>query len=90
MSELRELNNEETQLAYDYIEYANILVKNLILYDVSPRFSLSKIRLRSVKAEKRKFAISIIDLTEQVKNLKLMVIQLYFFSFGISFFLNEG
>lgn len=31
MSELRELNNDETQLAYDYIEYANILVKNLII-----------------------------------------------------------
>ena len=35
MSELKELNNEETQLAYDYIEYANILVKNLILHGVS-------------------------------------------------------
>jgi dsDNA-specific endonuclease/ATPase MutS2 len=35
MSELKELNQEETQLAYDYIEYANILVKNLILYSVS-------------------------------------------------------
>lgn len=34
MSELKELNQEETQLAYDYIEYANILVKNLILHGV--------------------------------------------------------
>lgn len=34
MSELKEIDNEETQLAYDYIEYANILVKNLILYGV--------------------------------------------------------
>lgn len=29
MNELKELNHDETQLAYDYIEYANILVKNL-------------------------------------------------------------
>lgn len=90
MSELKELNNNETQLAYDYIEYSNILVKNLILYGVSPRFSITKIRLRSVKAEKRKFGISVIDLTDEVKYLRLMVVQLYFFSFGISYLLNEG
>jgi len=60
------------------------------LYGVSPRFFLSKIRLRSVKAEKRKFAVSVIDLTDEVKFLRLMVVQLYFFSFGISYLLNEG
>ena len=31
MNELKGLEVEETQLAYDYIEYANILVKNLII-----------------------------------------------------------
>jgi len=35
MSELKELEIEETQLTYDYIEYANILVKNLIIGSVS-------------------------------------------------------
>ena len=35
MKELNELDTDETQLAYDYIEYANILVKNLILLGVS-------------------------------------------------------
>ena len=34
MSELKEMDNEETQLACDYIEYANILVKKLILHGV--------------------------------------------------------
>jgi hypothetical protein len=38
MSELKELNSDETQLAYDYIEYANILVKNLIIADVVKSF----------------------------------------------------
>ena len=60
------------------------------LYSVSPRFFITKIRLRSVKGEKRKFGISVIDLTDEVKYLRLMVVQLYFFSFGISYLLNEG
>jgi tRNA(Ile2) C34 agmatinyltransferase TiaS len=42
MNELKELKVEETQLAYDYIEYANILVKNLIIADVVvPKGTLS-------------------------------------------------
>lgn len=64
--------------------------KQCILYGVSPRFFIAKIRLRSVKAEKRKFGISVIDLTDEVKYLRLIVVQLYFFSFGISYLLNEG
>ena len=64
--------------------------KQCTLYGVSPRFSITKISLRSVKAEKRKFGISVIDLTDEVKYLRLMVVQLYFFSFGISYLLNEG
>tara|TARA_R110000851_G_scaffold129082_1_gene261681 strand:+ start:457 stop:693 length:237 start_codon:yes stop_codon:yes gene_type:complete len=35
MSELKEMNNDETQLAFDYVEYANILVKKLIIGSVS-------------------------------------------------------
>lgn len=35
LTELKEVNNEENQLIYDYVEYANSLVKNLILSDVS-------------------------------------------------------
>lgn len=50
-----------------------------------PIGGFAKIRLISVKAEKRKFGISVIDLTAEVKYLRLMVIQLYFFSFGISY-----
>jgi hypothetical protein len=64
--------------------------KQCTLYGVSPRFFITKIRLRNIKTEKRKFGISVINLTDEVKYLKLMVIQLYFFSFGISYFLNEG
>lgn len=60
------------------------------LYGVSPRFFITNIRFRSVKAEKRKLGVTVIDLTDEVKYLRLMVIQLYFFSFGISYFLNEG
>lgn len=60
------------------------------LYGVSPRFFIAKIKLISVKAEKRRFGISVIDLTDEVKYLRLMVVQLYFFSFGISYLLNEG
>jgi hypothetical protein len=29
-TELKELNNEDNQLVYDYVEYADILVKKLI------------------------------------------------------------
>ena len=39
MSELKTMDNEETQLVYDYIEYSNILVKNLILYGVGSSLS---------------------------------------------------
>mgnify|MGYP003675285300 CR=1 FL=1 len=57
---------------------------------ISKQISITKIRLRSVKADKRKFGISVIDLTDEVKYLRLMVVQFYFFSFGISYLLNEG
>ena len=57
---------------------------------ISKQISITKIRLKSVKAEKRKFGISVIDLTDEVKYLRLMVVQFYFFSFGISYLLNEG
>jgi DNA-binding protein len=67
------------------INYTQIMSKK-----ISKQISITKIRLRSVKAEKRKFGISVIDLTDEVKYLRLMVVQLYFFSFGISYLLNEG
>ena len=65
-------------------------IEQCTLYGVSPRFFITNIRLRSLKTEKRKLGIIVIDLTEEVKYLKLTVIQLYFFSFGISYFLNES
>ena len=40
MNELKELEVEETQLAFDYVEYANILVKKLIIGSVSNRRKL--------------------------------------------------
>ena len=34
MNELKELNVEDVELAHDYVEYANILVKKLTIPDV--------------------------------------------------------
>ena len=56
---------------------------------ISKQISITKIRLRSVKADKRKFGISVIDLTDEVKYLRLMVVQFYFFSFGISYLYDK-
>ena len=56
---------------------------------ISKQISITKIRLKSVKADKRKFGISVIDLTDEVKYLRLMVVQFYFFSFGISYLYDK-
>ena len=53
MIELKELNKEETQLAYDYIEYSNILVKNLILYGVGSSLSEKQRIDYEIKAKRK-------------------------------------
>ena len=52
-------------------------------------YGISKLRLTKVKSNKNRLAISVIDLSNQVKGLRLMVIELYFFSLGLIYYLTD-
>lgn len=64
---------------------ADTKVKNLVKPDVMRSFTIRKIRLGKCSFEKRRFGVSVIDLTEIGTDLHMIAIQL-FFKTGLAIF----